>query len=114
MTDERNHIRATAILPARNIDTSAAFYAELGFVVDMFATDYALVLYEGRELLHLSASASPGVCTVYLNVHDADEWHLLCERAGHSPSAIEDRPWGMREFGVTDPSGNTLRIGTNL
>ena len=27
---------------------------------------------------------------------------------------LVDRPWGMREFRVDDPSGNTRRVGTNL
>jgi hypothetical protein len=25
--------------------------------------------------------------------------------------AIEDKPWGLREFAVIDPDGNLLRIG---
>jgi hypothetical protein len=26
-------------------------------------------------------------------------------------TAIADQPWGMREFTLTDPSGNAVRIG---
>jgi len=25
--------------------------------------------------------------------------------------ALEDKPWGLREFAVVDPDGNLLRVG---
>jgi hypothetical protein len=28
--------------------------------------------------------------------------------------AIEDKPWGMREFAVVDEDGNLLRVGQEL
>lgn len=28
--------------------------------------------------------------------------------------ALEDKPWGMREFALVDPDGNLLRIGQSL
>jgi hypothetical protein len=28
--------------------------------------------------------------------------------------ALEDKPWGLREFAVIDPDGNLLRIGQLL
>jgi hypothetical protein len=28
--------------------------------------------------------------------------------------AIEDKPWGMKEFAIVDPDGNLLRIGQVL
>lgn len=27
---------------------------------------------------------------------------------------IEDTPWGMREFTLTDPSGNNVRVGRSV
>ena len=29
-------------------------------------------------------------------------------------TAVEDKPWGMREFAVVDPNGNLLRVGRPL
>ena len=29
-------------------------------------------------------------------------------------TAIEDMPWGMHEFTLTDPSGNHIRIGRSI
>ena len=28
--------------------------------------------------------------------------------------ALEDKPWGMREFAIVDPDGNLIRIGQTL
>jgi hypothetical protein len=33
--------------------------------------------------------------------------------AGLQVTPIDDMPWGMREFTLTDPSGNNIRIGTS-
>lgn len=45
---------------------------------------------------------------------DVDEWHVFWGQSGITVSEVVDRRWGMREFSVTDPAGNTLRIGNNL
>ena len=29
-------------------------------------------------------------------------------------TAPEDKPWGMREFALVDPSGNLIRVGHDL
>jgi uncharacterized glyoxalase superfamily protein PhnB len=29
-------------------------------------------------------------------------------------TALADEPWGMREFTLTDPSGNHVRIGRGI
>jgi uncharacterized glyoxalase superfamily protein PhnB len=34
--------------------------------------------------------------------------------AGLPATGIEDQPWGMREFVLTDPSGNRVRIGRGV
>ena len=47
----------------------------------------------------------------YLVVQDADEWHARMNAEGLPVTPIEDQPWGMREYTLTDPSGNRIRIG---
>ena len=44
----------------------------------------------------------------------ADDWHARFVTAGLPVTAIDDMPWGMHEFTLTDPSGNHLRIGRNI
>ena len=48
----------------------------------------------------------------YLRVDDADAWYVQClARAGECLGGIEDKPWGMREFGIRTPDGHRLMIG---
>src|SRR6266536_5330952 len=40
-----------------------------------------------------------------------DAWHARMSAAGLPVTPLQEEPWGMREFTLTDPSGNHLRIG---
>jgi catechol 2,3-dioxygenase-like lactoylglutathione lyase family enzyme len=111
------HIVATAILPTHDIDETIEFYRGLGFTVDRFSDRYALVLLDGHENVHLEVHDTLDVeanrAAVYLNVPDVDEWHERLGGNGVDVGTVADEPWGMREFRVKDPWGNTIRIGTN-
>jgi uncharacterized glyoxalase superfamily protein PhnB len=49
----------------------------------------------------------------YLINDDVDDWHARFVAAGLAVTPIEDMPWGMHEFTLTDPSGNHIRVGRN-
>jgi len=42
-----------------------------------------------------------------------DDWHARFVAARLPVTPIEDMPWGMHEFTLTDPSGNHIRVGRN-
>jgi uncharacterized glyoxalase superfamily protein PhnB len=50
----------------------------------------------------------------YLFVQDPDGWHARMAADGLPVTGLEDQPWGMREFTLTDPSGNNVRIGRSI
>ena len=50
----------------------------------------------------------------YIITEETDDWHARFVAAGLSVTAIEDMPWNMHEFTLTDPSGNHIRIGRSL
>jgi hypothetical protein len=56
----------------------------------------------------------------YWRVKDVDALHAECQAAGLPRAgvprldAVEDKPWGMREFAIVDPNGNLVRIGQEL
>jgi hypothetical protein len=47
-------------------------------------------------------------------VHDVDDWHRRLHAAGLDVTVVEDMPWGMREFTLTDPWRNYVRIGMGI
>src|SRR5438105_11495212 len=48
----------------------------------------------------------------YLRVDDADAYYRdLQAKSAEMLSQIEDKPWGMREFGVRTPDGHRIMIG---
>ena len=108
---------ATAILPTLDIDAAVEFYRGLGLTLDRFSDRYAMVLIDGHENIHLEVHDGLDVtanrAAVYLNIPDVDEWHDRLRSNGADVSAVADEPWGMREFRLKDPWGNTIRIGTN-
>ena len=107
-----------AILPVGDLTEAMAFYEGLGFEVETYDSGYAWVRHGGGEILHLQVA--PGLrpdanhASCYLHVQDADAWHAAWREFGVTVGQLTDRPWGMREFSLTDPSGNLIRIGHNL
>lgn len=111
---------AIAILPSANLDRTAAFYRRLGFDRQNRYPDYLVVVRDDLEL-HFAdcSSAAPillepknSMSACYFRCTDADRYHAEW-RALDLPrfSAIEDKPWGLREFHFTDPDGNLIRVG---
>lgn len=111
-------VSATPIFATADVTASRRFYEMAGFVVDAYDDGYAFVSRDGAEVLHLAVSdvVDPmrNDAALYINNPAADGWHAAWGEAGLPVGALTDRPWGMREFEVADPSGNVLRIGRNL
>jgi catechol 2,3-dioxygenase-like lactoylglutathione lyase family enzyme len=106
-------VESTPILAVADLDEAEAFWAAVdqdvrrweGGGYAFVGTDESVVdLGEEDE-----AAAGGGTC--YLQVGDVDLWHSGWTAAGFEPSAIEVMPWGMREFRIADPWGNTIRVG---
>ena len=109
---------STPIFRSTDADGSTSFYKRLGFEVVSYDESYSIVIDQGQELVHLQAVLPgvdfPGPAAAYLNVDDVDRYHRRWADAGASVTEVQDREWGMREFSVQDPSGNVIRVGTNL
>ncbi|MFN7128910.1 MAG: VOC family protein [Brevundimonas sp.] len=113
MTAQHNVV---AIVPARDMDVSEAFYRRLGFTVVSDYGDYRL-MDDGRGgRLHLNltpgwpARIEDNALGLYLYVEDVD---AAAEKVreliiGAGP---EMKPWGMYEFAVSDPNGALVRVG---
>lgn len=115
-------VTSTPTLPVRDMAAAAAFYERAGFGVRLYSDGeddggdgFAFVDFDGQSVFDLDAitDMDPALnrAGCYLVVADADGWHARMVEAGLPVTEIADQPWGMREFTLTDPSGNRVRIG---
>lgn len=109
--------RVAAIVPASDLDDSAAFYARLGFETVSDHGHYR-ILADGRGW-HLHLNRSPGwpgtpqhnPFGLYLYVDDVDAVAERVRDAILAPGRPEMKPWGTYEFAVSDPTGVLVRVG---
>lgn len=123
--------RVVPIIKVSDFDRALEFYCStLGFVTDFSylaspeGPGYAGVSLDGNQV-HLSTFGGDGVLgtSTYCYVDDVDALFRRLREAGlevpgKPDSPVEDGPvdqtWGMREFYVRDPDGNTLRFGSPI
>ena len=118
----RQYDLAIPTLPSKSIDATVAFYVRLGFEggAHEFNSSYAILRRGAIELHFFSheelvpAESSAGS---YIRVLDVENIYRECSSSKlprHGiprMDALEDKPWGLREFAIVDPDGNLLRIG---
>lgn len=109
---------STPILPVRNVGRATAFYEAAGFDVRPYDDGFAFVSYADESVfdLDLAEQIDPETngAGCFIIVPNADAWHGVMGERGLPVSSIEDMPWAMREFTLTDPDGNHIRIGHSI
>jgi uncharacterized glyoxalase superfamily protein PhnB len=117
-------VTSTPTLPVRNMDDAIAFYETVGFDIRRYAEEdgtpggFAFVevneisIFDLGEETEMDPTTNKACC--YLVTDDADVWHASMSADGLPVTDIADQPWGMREYALTDPWGNTIRIGRAL
>jgi uncharacterized glyoxalase superfamily protein PhnB len=111
-------------MPVVDMAAAVEFYERAGFGVRVWRDEqaaagegYAFVDYDGRSVFDLDAvdiDPARNRAGCYLIVDDADAWHARLASAGLDVTPIADMPWGMREFTLLDPFGNSIRIGRGI
>lgn len=115
-------IEIKAFVPARDMELSLRFYRDLGFVVPWSSDELAYLHVGGCSFLlqkfHVPGHA--GNFMMHLLVADVDAWwrHVetqrIAERYEVRVLPPEDRPWKIRDFVLSDPTGVLWRIGQNI
>ena len=107
-----------AFVPARDFQASLRFYVDLGFQVEWSSADLAGLRQGTMAFLlqdfHVPAHAEN--FAMHMSVQDLQGWWSRIDDAGfrsrHSmrAEAPQDRPWGLRDMVLIDPSGVLWRI----
>lgn len=111
-----------SFIPAKDYEISKAFYRDLGFTM---ASDTDGISYFYRDnssflLQDFYVKTHAENFMMHLLVKNVEDWyqHVLssgiAEKYQVQVTAPEDRPWGMRDFVLYDPSGVLWRIGQNI
>ncbi|GGR46547.1 bleomycin resistance protein [Streptomyces roseolus] len=124
--------RTIPILPCRTLRPVLDFYAALGFEVTFLQKSpnpYAAVARGSLELQFFGVGhhdPATTMSTCYVVTDDVDGLHAafragLKEAYGRIPTrglprlgALRDTSFGMRQFLLTDPGGNCLRVGQRI
>ncbi|MCI2244869.1 glyoxalase [Xanthomonas sp. PPL568] len=121
--DPLHSLELKVFVPAQDFALSARFYAELGFAPQPLGDGLICFRHGDRCAFLLQDFHHAGLAqnlVLHLWVEDADAWwrrlHAadLAGRYGARLGEPEDRPWGMRDFTLHDPSSVLWRIGHGL
>ena len=120
MTDPGFQITSHAtVLHVKNMAAALAYYRDkLGFTVSFTWEDPPryVCLCLGDAAIHLNAyvpPAGPAHVCIFCKGIDALYTQLI-ERGVNIVEPIADRPYGMRDFAVTDPDGHRLDFGQGI
>jgi len=110
-----------AFVPSKNFDQSKQFYKDLGFTMASEGGGVAYFHFDHVSFLlqDFCAEAFAENFMMHILVKDVDAWWNFVHESGLigkynvKASGIENQPWRMRDFCLTDPSGVIWRIGQN-
>ena len=108
-------LRIAPEVPVSNLREAIEYYGQqLGFAVamEMPDGDYAVVERDGVAI-HLFQSNDPvqAPIGVHIFTRGLDELYKEFQSRGVTiTQAIVRKPWGNRDFRVSDPSGNVLKF----
>jgi catechol 2,3-dioxygenase-like lactoylglutathione lyase family enzyme len=115
-------VELKAFIPSKDFTLSKQFYQDLGFEL----------AWSSEDLAYFRNGISSFLLQKFYNKEHADNFmmHLLVEdvetwwshveaqgligRYGVKAEPPHDKPWGIRDFVIIDPSGVLWRIGQNI
>jgi hypothetical protein len=131
------------ILPTHDVALAVALFEQLGFEAQTYTSDgYAILRRSGIEL-HFTATEDVDPLhnngMAFVRLRDARALYEEFKASGALPimapasigpdelrrmwdagesiarmTEIEDKPWGIREFAILDPSNNLIRFGQSI
>jgi hypothetical protein len=111
-------IDVTPTLPVADMVEAVRFCEAAGFDVEQYDDGFAFVHANDQSVFDLDLAVGMDPATnhagCYVITDEVDEWHARFVARGLQVTPVEDMPWGMHEFTLTDPSGNNIRVGRSV
>jgi catechol 2,3-dioxygenase-like lactoylglutathione lyase family enzyme len=113
-------VEIKAFVPAKDFDLSKRFYQDLGFTVAWSSDGLAYVRHGNTSFLLQEFPEGIDNFMMHLLVQDVDAWwsHVQAQdivgKYGVMIEPVSDKPWGLRDFAISDPSYVLWRIGQNI
>lgn len=110
-------------LPVKNLSAAIEFYSGiLGFRLEhLHGDEYAVMRRENSRIGLFRASeqtTEPGQGRLYAFITGIDEFYAGIERTmkggGRIIEPLANRPYGLKDFAMSDPEGNRLAFGQDL
>lgn len=114
-------IELKTFVPAKDFTLSQRFYEDLGFNIPWTSDELAYLSFGNCTFLlqNFYEKALAENFMMHLSVKSVDAWweHVkdqkIAEKYNVKVTEPEQRPWKMRDFILTDPSGVLWRISEN-
>src|SRR6266700_180874 len=106
------------VFPVSDVPAASTFYCEsLGFDLDWTWGNPPTHANVRRGRISLSLAFDPshaGSGNAYIELRGVDAYIAELRNRHVALGELADRPYGMRDFAVTDPSGNRLVFGESI
>jgi catechol 2,3-dioxygenase-like lactoylglutathione lyase family enzyme len=119
---ELTTVEVKAFVPSKDFALCKQFYQDLGFEVAWSSDDLAYLRNGNSSFLlqKFYVKEHAGNFMMHLLVEDVEAWwrHVqaqeLAAKYDVRAEPPADRPWGIRDFVIVDPTGVLWRIGQNI
>lgn len=120
--NELTTVEIKAFVPAKDFALSKQFYQDFGFELAWSSDDLAHLRRgpSGFLLQSFYVAQHAGNFMMHLLVDDVEAWwrHVeaqgLAAKYGVRAEPPQDRPWGLRDFVIVDPTGVLWRVGQSI
>ena len=111
-----------AFVPAKDFEKSRQFYQDIGFTMASNTDGIAYFHFDHASFLlqDFGAGNFAENFMMHMLVEDVEAWWKRIEESGVVAKyglkvwPLQDQPWRMRDFCITDPGGVLWRIGQNI
>ena len=115
-SDVQQVIQGAPVVQVESPQKTAEYYRDvLGFEFDYGTDNYAVVWRDNAAIHFVKDERRASGVKIFLWVKNADEVRSELGKTGAKISVeVDDRDYGIRDFGVTDCNGLELVIGHDL